>query len=485
MGRLLIILVFSGTLILALHGCGGGSDSGSIHKAIAEDPDNAPQTTGDADTGNSEEPGYLGAITDLGDLVEPQGDHWYYTKAAAINDAGIVIGQSNAGRPIKAAFMWDPATGERTFLGIHSGTYDDYYGINFERADPPKYFRYSEAVDINQSGVIIGNSTTGTGWPDDEEKRAFIWKDGVVFDLAPPPYNTEVGDEVYRVSGSYSEAVDINEKGEVLFTMDDERGRHAYYWDGISFKTDTLKYFNADGPTGPVEAEVPVLIGLGQIGGEDAEAVAINENGQAVVNSGGTAVFTDLNWGVIESLNYLPGATATTAVDINDSIPTGHIIGNSGNQGFFWDGGAMYPIAHLGGGASEAADINNLDQVVGNASTEDGSIHAILWTLGADKEGIIQDLGTLGGTNSYALAINEAGQVVGYSETGEFYEEEGVNMPIRHAFLWDKGVMYDFPFIPPYPFSEAVAVNASGEVAGNSITINAHSRGFFLAPAVP
>ena len=34
-------------------------------------------------------------------------------------------------------------------------------------------------------------------------------------------------------------------------------------------------------------------------------------------------------------------------------------------------------------------------------------------------------------------------------------------------------------------FSEAVALNASGKVAGNSITINAHSRGFSLSPVFP
>jgi probable HAF family extracellular repeat protein len=39
------------------------------------------------------------------------------------------------------------------------------------------------------------------------------------------------------------------------------------------------------------------------------------------------------------------------------------------------------------------------------------------------------DLGTLGGTYSYAITINERGQVLGYSFTasGEF-----------HAFLWEE-----------------------------------------------
>jgi probable HAF family extracellular repeat protein len=123
-----------------------------------------------------------------------------------------------------------------------------------------------------------------------------------------------------------------------------------------------------------------------------------------------------------------------------------------------------------------------------------GATHAILWTLGADKKGVIKDLGTLGGENSMALKINEAGQVIGWSETGDFYEEQGVRVPVRHAFLWDSGIMYDlgvhndfynYPFIPSHPFSEAVALNELGDVAGNSITINSFFRGFYLKPVFP
>jgi probable HAF family extracellular repeat protein len=278
------------------------------------------------------------------------------------------------------------------------------------------------------------------------------------------------------------------------------------------------------------------------------KAVAINENGQVIINSGvqeepGTATFYDVNWDVGELLDGLPGATITVAVDINDSgyvnndgIPDGHVIGSSGNnfdrenlkrilsspflelpeeggptiqgmfgsvgegaeiQGFFWDGGAMYPVDHLGGGKSVAADINNKDQVVGGALAADGKTHAFLWTLGSDEKGVIRDLGTLGGDNSFALAINEAGQVVGWAETGESYDEEGVVRPVRHAFLWEDGQMYDlgvhsdfydYPFIPPYPFSYAVDINEQGvlhALIGNSVTINAHSRGFFLSPEMP
>jgi len=468
---------------LAICACGSGGGGGSDLPVAGDTV--TPGTPGTPSAPST--PGDLGALTDLGDLLGSAGDNWYYTKAAAINDAGQIVGQSNAGSPVKAAFMWDPASSTMTGLGIHSGTYDDFFGL--KTTPTTNFFLYSEAIGINNSGLVIGNSTTGTGWPNETEKRAFLWHPTLgAIDLAPPAFIDSTGKTIIK---SFSEAVDINNLGEVILTADDEKGRHAYYWDGVSTRTVTLT--RDDSST--LDVVIPDLDLLGRIINQDGEAVAINENGQTVINSGGTAVFHDLNIDVIESLNHLPGASSTKAVDINNQgSGRGHIVGTSGNRGFFWDGGAMYPIDTLAGDSSEAVDLNDLDQVVGNAKTADGSTHAFLWRLGAGGKGVITDLGTLGGANSFAVAINDAGQVAGYSETGETYSEGGITVNVQHAFLWHNGTMYDlgthndfysYPFIPPYPTSEAVGINISGEVAGNSITINSHPRGFSLSPTLP
>lgn len=533
MKKLFVIAIVMGFFASLIQGCGSdgdGSSSGLVNN-IPTDGSNSSSGGGGSGIGAV---GLLGGLIDLGDLIFPRGDHWYFTRARAINDQGIVIGESNQGNSAAGAFRWDPglpADQAMKFLGIHGSNYDDYYGQRvLEPVQYPRPFIFSEAVDINGSGTIIGNSLGGG-----EEKRAFVWKNNVFTDLAPIPGLLVAGPEGPEFSNeesinSYSEAVDINGRGEVVLTLDDNTltGRNAYYWDGISTTTAQLPKDDLTFIT----IEVPAYQPLGAIVGETSEAVAINENGQALMNSGDTALFVDRNWGLLETLNNLPGATLTVAVDLNDSIytnndniPDGHVIGNSGTfdklelaaflnnsyltadaamtlanikglgavQGFFWDGGAMYPVNHLGGGKSVAADLNNKDQVVGGALTAAGTTHAFLWTLGTDKKGVIRDLGTLGGANSMALAINEADQVVGWSETGGFYEEQGVKLPVRHGFLWDKGKMYDlgthdyfydFPFKPPYPFSEAVAINAAGDLTGNSITINDHSRGFYLKPAI-
>lgn len=142
--------------------------------------------------------------------------------------------------------MWRPPAGPITFLGIHVDqdqvreTYDDYYDIFYARASPRKYFILSEAVEANSFSAVVGNSTTGAGWPHEWEKRAFIWRDGRFTDLAPHDFFVDECSESLgrdrRVIGSYSEAVDINEKGEVVLTIEDRPGeKHAYYWDGMSF----------------------------------------------------------------------------------------------------------------------------------------------------------------------------------------------------------------------------------------------------------
>ncbi|WP_305044344.1 DUF3466 family protein [Geoalkalibacter sp.] len=397
---------------------------------------------------------------DLGDLVNRPVETWWYTRATAINDAGIVVGQSNMGSIVKAAFAWDPANGSMEFVGIHSAT----------------GFIYSEAVGINNNGLILANSTTGVDWPDEQEKRAFLYdfvqKDHQ--DLHVFRYRNAEG-VLVDGGGDFSEAVAINNQNEIILTADFPGGRSGFFWDGSTYDLDG----------------VPIFSQLGRILGQDSEAVAINNKRQAVVNSGSTAVFHDLNINAVESLNYLPGATETRAIAMNDS---GHVVGVSGEQGFFWRGGAMYPMGHLGGGTSEPVAINNNDLVAGNSTRSEGMTRAVLWWLGEDGRGRMRDLGTLGGENSFVTGINDAGQVVGYSETGKLYTEGATTVREVRAFLWDNGVMYDlgvhdelynYPFVKPFPFSEAVAINNKGEIAGNSHAINNHYRGFYLKPVFP
>lgn len=74
-----------------------------------------------------------------------------------------------------------------------------------------------------------------------------------------------------------------------------------------------------------------------------------------------------------------------------------------------WDDGRMVDLGTLGGTSSSAIDIDESGRVAGTADLAgDTTFHAVVW-----DRGVMTDLGTLGGILSRATGMNDAGQVIG------------------------------------------------------------------------
>ena len=135
-------------------------------------------------------------------------------------------------------------------------------------------------------------------------------------------------------------------------------------------------------------------------------------------------------------------------------VGTSLIPGDANWEAFWWTvTGGMVGLGTLGGPESAATAVNVSDQVVGYSETSEGAVHAFLWT----PTGGMLDLGTLGGRDSEAIDVNEYGQVVG-NILG--------NNPL--AFSWTAtGGMVNLGTLGGR-YSEAQAVNDHGQVVGVS-----------------
>jgi probable HAF family extracellular repeat protein len=129
-------------------------------------------------------------------------------------------------------------------------------------------------------------------------------------------------------------------------------------------------------------------------------------------------------------------------------------------------------LGTLGGSNGVAFGINNADQVVGASGISgDTEEHAFLWTDDGDPNtDDMKDLGTLGGSPSQAAAINEAGKVVGTSDI----DDSDPNLFGHHAFFYEDGQgMRDLGTLGG-DLSDARDINDTDKVVGTS-TISGES----------
>ncbi|MGP0096037.1 MAG: hypothetical protein ACLPHI_03300 [Terriglobales bacterium] len=321
-----------------------------------------------------------------------------------LNNSGTLAGWADTPKPdpypafcfwdcfVVRAFQWQ--NGTRTKL---SGLAD---GLS------------SSAAWISSNGLIAGESENGQldplfpGFP---VSHAVLWKNGVITDLG-------------TMEGGYeSVATAVNSHGQVAGVADNDIfDADALIMDNFGWNTQTRAYLWQNG----------VMRDLGTLGGTDAAALLVNENGQVAGVS-----YTDSN--------------ASEYCDNNLGFPltTG---------AFLWESGEMQNVGNFGGTCTFAQDLNNRGQVVGaSALTGDQAQHPFLW-----DQGKLIDLGTFGGSVGNGIAVNDAGQVAGWAAESDDQT--------NHTFLWSNGRKTDLGTVRGDLCSYPSSINSSGQMVGAS-----------------
>ncbi|SPL95849.1 Autotransporter beta-domain protein [[Actinomadura] parvosata subsp. kistnae] len=215
------------------------------------------------------------------------------------------------------------------------------------------------------------------------------------------------------VTGS---ALDINDLGQIAGSSVSASGeQRATVWDGAQ------------------------VLDLGGLGGGHAYAGALDEHGN-VVGSSYTAEEKGhaFHWraGTMTDLGVF-GSVPTRARDVSAGVIVGeyrHVLPNrtARYQAFRIENGVRTDLAAVSG--SNAAAVNPAGQIAGTQGLLEppgpasGRTHrAFLW-----DDGVITELGTLGGQWSQAEAINGDGDIVGQSALGA----DGV---LAGGFIWSAG----------------------------------------------
>jgi probable HAF family extracellular repeat protein len=164
----------------------------------------------------------------------------------------------------------------------------------------------------------------------------------------------------------------------------------------------------------------------------------------------------------------------THAYDINAA---GQAVGKSNGHAFLWQNGIMTDLGSLGGSYGSANAINDLGQIVGTSGASDGGSHGFLltpedtdgngvpdrWFRDSNRDGT-NDLMLDLGPGTVPNDVNNAGQVVGKG-TGD-------------AFLWERGVMTYLGG------SSASAINDAGQITGYSYRSDVQRSAFLWQAGV-
>ncbi|PLX86514.1 MAG: hypothetical protein C0617_00965 [Desulfuromonas sp.] len=413
MRRLNFLLILLLAASINLVGCGGGGGGGG-----------AP--TQDGNDGGGGEPsdvlpgGDVYNFTDLGNKVANLGlDSW----ALFVNNNGQIAGETTGGDQLFTYVLEDKADSMALFVEPLGGLTSEAYDFNdngqvvgqsdtaagdfqafFWDVDDGNTVAIGTLGGPESSAEAVNSQGKVAGWSDIDAnqnfQQAFVWQNGVLTNIHPDPKGEW---------DTTSKAFDINAGGKVVGFGKIDGANRAFIWDSASGMRN-----------------IDDLMGFG------STAQLINDlgyvAGQFITSSGEVHAFSwqNFNQGMVE-IEPLGGGTAMAVVAMNAS---GQIVGDSrylsiaeppnsvlDTHAFFWDPqDGIVDLGTLGGRKSGALAINDKGEVVGWSEASDDFVHAFYWKPGSAK---MEDLGRLYsfGGDTKVNDINDDGMIVGEAKT--------------------------------------------------------------------
>jgi probable HAF family extracellular repeat protein len=424
----------------------------------------------------------------LGTLGGPNGGPT--APAASLNNRGDVIAQASTATPDPDPISFPNGDGLiwHGILSNATGIVRDLGALPGTNSSVPQ--------GISQNGLISGVSENGlldplTNFP---QMRAVLWD-----------HNLRIVD-LGTLGGYASNGNAVNSRGQVVGAA----------LNAVPEDPDIAGIFNGTGIFSGLPAaqqvraflwQGGVMHDLGTLGGNNAQATFINEQGDVTGFSGtnnddaindatGSPTIHPFLWknGRMQDLGSLGGTLATPGSFIygpwgpvmnarGDVAGTSYLPGDTSWHAFLWSHGHMIDLGTLGGSKSEAVSINDRGQVVGRAYVTDTPLvrHAFLW-----ENGTMTDLGTIDQCRGTAKGVNSKGQIVGgltcpdnsgdFNDFRPFYVEKGKPMVDLNTLVDPPSDLY---------MDDAFLINERGEIYAPAFTSTGESRAVLLVPLPP
>lgn len=341
--------------------------------------------------------------------------------AFSITDNGVAAGGVSLPGGVSHAVLWNRGT--ITDMGTLGGPDSFAYGVN-ERV---------QASGLTETSTSDPNGEDYCGYGTHLRCLGFVWKNGA---MTPLP----------TLGGDNGAGGQINSRGEVAGYAENTTpdpncpAPQVFEFKPVMWEADgTIRAL----PTFP--------------GDREGAAFGVNDNGRAVGTSGSCSSFTGDGVYLLE----------THALSWKDGKVTD--LGNLGGVG---------GTGYLGNAAYSA---NNHGDVVGHSDLPGDTVtHGFLWT---QKAGM-QDLGTIpGDVMSFALDINDAGEIVGVS-----WETVTPTLANLRAVIWEHGAAVNLnTLIVPggnagLYLGYCAHINNRGEIVGWGLTSSGDLHAFLATP---